>query len=106
MFKKVVENFVCEKCSLEVVGDGFTNHCPKCLWSKHVDNDPGDRENSCGGLMKPYRVETTKVGEFLVFKCEKCKEEKRNKVSPEDDFDEVLKVSKDFALLQSLEARS
>lgn len=101
-FIKNKEDFVCEKCGQVVVGNGFTNHCPKCLWGKHVDNDPGDRENTCGGLMKPYRVETTKGGEFLVFKCEKCKEEKRNKVSPKDDFEEVVKVSKEFALKQSL----
>ena len=101
MFKKVIEDFVCEKCGFSVEGSGFTNHCPKCLFSKHVDNDPGDRQNTCGGLMKPYRVETTKGGDFLVFRCEKCKEEKRNRVSVNDDFDEVLKVSKEFASRQS-----
>lgn len=24
---------MCEHCSAEVLGTGYTNHCPKCLWS-------------------------------------------------------------------------
>ena len=39
-FKRKKENFVCENCGAEVKGDGFTNHCPKCLYSKHVDIFP------------------------------------------------------------------
>jgi len=52
-FKKRKEDFFCENCGENVSGDGFTNHCPKCLWSKHVDVFPGDRKGSCNGLMKP-----------------------------------------------------
>ncbi|MFA6992594.1 MAG: RNHCP domain-containing protein, partial [Candidatus Gracilibacteria bacterium] len=36
-FSRTIEDFVCEKCGAKVKGDGYTNHCPKCLWSKHVD---------------------------------------------------------------------
>ena len=50
-FIKVKEDFVCEHCGAEVKGDGYTNHCPKCLWSKHVDVHPGDRAAECGGMM-------------------------------------------------------
>ncbi|MBR6751902.1 MAG: RNHCP domain-containing protein, partial [Alphaproteobacteria bacterium] len=42
-FVKRVENFTCAHCGAEVFGNGYTNHCPKCLWSRHVDNNPGDR---------------------------------------------------------------
>ncbi|MST04461.1 MAG: RNHCP domain-containing protein [Candidatus Pacebacteria bacterium] len=52
-FIKVKEDFVCENCKTEVKGNGYTNHCPVCLYSKHVDVDPGDRLSKCGGLMKP-----------------------------------------------------
>ncbi len=58
MFIRTKENFVCENCGAKVMGNGYTNHCPKCLWSKHVDISPGDREEVCKGLMKPIGVET------------------------------------------------
>ena len=57
-FQKRVEDFCCENCGTEVTGNGYTNHCPKCLYSKHVDINPGDRLNSCGSMMKPTNIET------------------------------------------------
>lgn len=94
VFKKRVEDFVCEHCGVKNAGNGYTNHCTACLWSKHVDNNPGDREASCNGMMKPVGVEGI-VGKYdLVFKCELCGEIKRNKVWPEDNFEEVLRVAR------------
>lgn len=91
-FQVKIEDFVCEKCGKAVKGNGFTNHCSNCLWSKHVDVNPGDREETCGGLMKPISVEI-KNGEYVLLqKCEKCGFERKNKVWPEDNFEEVLKI--------------
>ena len=56
-FQKNKEDFVCQNCGFKVKGTGYTNHCPNCLWSKHVDIYPGDRKNNCGGLMKPIKIE-------------------------------------------------
>lgn len=94
-FKKNIENFVCENCDSAVDGDGYTNHCPHCLWSKHVDNFPGDRAANCGGLMEP--VDTEEVhGEWRVIqKCRKCGMIRKNKISVLDDFDRVVKISKE-----------
>ncbi len=98
-FEKTVENFVCEKCGTQVQGNGFTNHCPNCLWSKHVDINPGDRRENCKGLMKPLGLDQKK-GEFvLIHKCQKCGNEKRNKVALNDNQDEIRKIS----ALQSIE---
>ena len=84
-FQKRVENFTCEVCKYEAIGSGYTNHCPNCLWSKHVDISPGDRENSCQGLMKPIGLDQ-KSGKFIIIhRCQKCGEIKRNKVSPKDN---------------------
>ncbi|HBB57032.1 TPA: hypothetical protein DEW47_02870 [Patescibacteria group bacterium] len=92
-FKRKIENFVCENCGTNVVGDGYTNHCFKCLRSKHMDNVPGDRAAGCGGLMRPMKAEL-KSGEYIItHKCEACGHEKRNKSSPQDDFDELMKIS-------------
>ena len=60
LFQKTVEDFICEHCGNKVAGDGYTNHCPNCLWSKHVDVNPGDRAAICGGMMKAVKVETEK----------------------------------------------
>lgn len=48
-FQRQIEDFVCEKCGKEVKGDGYTDHCPRCLRSKHVDVNPGDRRSKCNG---------------------------------------------------------
>lgn len=73
-------------------GDGYTNHCPRCLWSKHVDINPGDRAAECAGMMEPKKVETEKGEYVLTHRCVKCGHEKRNKISPEDDFEQMLKI--------------
>lgn len=93
LFRKKKENFKCENCGHEVKGNGYTNHCPICLYSKHVDIFPGDRLEKCKGLMKPISVDK-KDGEYvLIHKCIKCGVEKRNKVSKEDNFEEIIKLS-------------
>lgn len=94
LFTKKKEDFVCEKCGEEVKGDGYTNHCPKCLWSKHVDVFPGDRLEDCGGLMESILIEKEKDGYILTHKCKLCGGTKRNKVEETDNFDEVIKLSK------------
>lgn len=85
-FIKIKEDFICENCGQEVKGNGYTNHCPKCFFSKHVDIFPGDRGELCGGLMEPTGLEQ-KASEFVVVqKCQKCGKETKNRLSTEDDF--------------------
>ncbi len=92
-FQRKTEDFVCENCGTEVTGNGYTNHCPKCLYSKHVDINPGDRLNECGGLMQPISIQA-KSGEYTItHKCLVCGFEKNNKTSPEDNFEEILKIA-------------
>jgi DNA-directed RNA polymerase subunit M/transcription elongation factor TFIIS len=93
-FKRTKENFVCGNCGEEVKGDGFTNHCPKCLYSKHVDIFPGDRAEVCGGLMKPVSADESGGEWSIIHRCQKCGKEQKNKISKADDFDEVIKISK------------
>lgn len=94
LFQKNQENFICEKCGVKVIGDGYTNHCPKCLWSKHVDVNPGDRASECQGMMKPIKVEMEKGEYLMTYHCEKCSFERRKKLEPGDNFDEVIRISK------------
>jgi len=92
-FQKIVEDFVCGNCGTKVKGSGYTNHCPVCLWSKHVDNSPGDRASTCQGLMQPVAVRVTRDGYDLLHRCVVCKYEKWNMTSSEDHFELILKLS-------------
>lgn len=93
VFIRKTEQFTCEHCGAPVDGNGYTNHCPKCLWSKHVDVDPGDRAAKCGGRMRPVRVEMERGDEYvLVHRCDQCGHEKRNRTVPEDDFETILAI--------------
>jgi hypothetical protein len=92
-FQRKIENFTCKKCDLGVSGDGYRNHCPKCLWSRHVDVNPGDRDESCGGLMCPIGVEVQNGEKIVLHKCERCGQKKRNKAAKDDDFNELLRLS-------------
>ncbi len=93
LFQKRKEDFVCEKCDTKVEGSGYTNHCPECLWGKHVDINPGDRASDCGGMMDPVAVEIKGDQYILLHKCEKCRFERKNKVEEKDNFGAVLKIS-------------
>ncbi len=92
-FQRTIEDFVCENCGTEVKGSGYTNHCPKCLWSKHVDVNPGDRMSQCGGMMEPISVETKGGNYIIIHRCSRCSYEKRNKASEEDNFNAILKLA-------------
>ncbi len=96
-FQKKKEDFICENCGFEVGGDGYTNHCQKCLWSKHVDINPGDRMEKCGGLMSPVGLELRKGGRyFILHRCKKCDFQRYNGINDKDDFSVVIDISKKF----------
>lgn len=94
VFKRTKENFTCENCNEAVDGDGYTNHCPHCLWSKHVDDNPGDRKalETCGGMMCPIDTEE-QGGEWrIIQKCIKCGKIHKNRLSINDSFDKLVKI--------------
>ena len=86
-FKRVIEDFVCDNCGEEVIGSGYTDHCTKCLWGKHVDNVPGDRASKCRGMMKPQWVLYENGNYVIFYKCTKCGVEKRFKAASNDSKD-------------------
>lgn len=91
-FQKRVEDFDCLHCGAHVAGSGYTNHCPRCLWSRHVDVHPGDRAHPCAGLMEPVAIEQRRGAYVLVHRCTHCGSERRNRAAPGDDFDALLRV--------------
>lgn len=80
--------FECLRCGaavLPLVNGSVRNHCPECLWSRHVDVFPGDRASDCGGALEPVAVEQhPKKGWVIVHACQTCGERRRNKAALDD----------------------
>ncbi len=92
-FQRTIEDFACGHCKTVVAGDGYTNHCPECLYSRHVDINPGDRDADCGGLMKPVSIEPKKGDFVIVHECVECGHIRKNKTSSKDNIKTVMRVS-------------
>jgi len=96
-FKRVKEDFVCGNCGHKVTGDGYTDHCPKCLWGKHVDEEiPGDRAAECKGLMEPVGAEMkiSDVRYQIKYKCTKCRHTFRVREGVGDDREKLMELAR------------
>ncbi len=90
LFQRKIEDFECLFCGRFVVGNGYTNHCPHCLTSRHVDVNPGDRASECGGVMDPVGAKKDgKKGFMILQRCRGCGHERWNRASPDDDVTEI-----------------
>ncbi|MBI2465259.1 RNHCP domain-containing protein [Candidatus Shapirobacteria bacterium] len=92
-FIRKKEDFVCEHCGELVVGDGYTDHCPKCLWAKHVDRlIPGDRESDCKGMMEPigtkFKIQNSKFK--INYRCNRCGHEFGVREGKGDDREKLM----------------
>lgn len=90
--------FECGRCRRRVSrqsGGSYRNHCPHCLWSRHVDVAPGDRAADCGAVMEPAGVDHSgKKGFVLIHRCTACGAEDRNRLAPDDDMDVVIELQR------------
>ena len=101
------KGFVCINCQKWVVINSLNkkvnrNHCPHCLWSKHVDeNVAGDRMASCNTGMKPIGLTTKtaridKWGEevkgelMIIHQCNRCGKISLNRILSEDESSEIM----------------
>jgi len=94
-FNMLDECFICDNCGYEVSKLDYSarDHCPKCLYSKHVDIMPGDRLNKCQGLMKPISIEKYKNTYKIIYKCLKCGQIHKNIMATDDNYDIIVKLS-------------
>jgi hypothetical protein len=88
--RRLPPSFRCRHCSLDVPtsapGTAHRNHCPSCLWSRHVDDSPGDRAADCGAAMEPVAVSTRHDGEWtLVHRCRSCSTLDLNRIAGDDN---------------------
>ena len=95
-FQKNDSAFICVNCGREVSALGYTsrNHCPYCLWSLHVDVNPGDRASECGAPLEPISAVTDpKKGFIIIHRCTKCGALRRNKAARDDDMKKIIALT-------------
>ena len=86
---KVDSSFSCVVCKHHVpaqtFGTSHRNHCPRCLWSRHLDEEPGDRRCACREPMEPIAIEVRKDGEWaIVHRCAGCGTLRTNRIGGDD----------------------
>ena len=84
------DSFNCAVCKHPIAPQGagsrHRNHCPNCLSSVHVDDEPGDRASLCGGIMDPIGVWVRKNGEWaIIHRCRSCGEFSSNRIAADDN---------------------
>ena len=82
--------FKCGHCKqfigAPVMGGRQRNHCPNCLYSKHVDHTrPGDRRSTCHSLMEPIGMVHRRNEDVLIHRCLGCGKEDPNRIAADDN---------------------
>ena len=92
------ESFKCRHCRAfigpTVSGGRHRNHCPLCLYSRHVDaKTPGDRASDCRSLMAPVGTFHRPKGEQVVLhRCLGCGLERHNRIAADDNPAALLRL--------------
>lgn len=95
-FTKNDSGFICANCGEKTPPLSYSSrdHCRRCLCSLHVDVNPGDRANGCGGLLTPQRTEPDpRKGFIIYYKCSKCGARVRCRSASDDDTDLLIKLT-------------
>lgn len=95
-FVEIDDEFICENCGAKVPKLGYSSrdHCPNCLYSKHVDKNPGDRAEECHGALEPVSVElNSKKGYVIIYKCKKCGQIRKNVSAKDDNMTKIIKLT-------------
>ena len=89
-FRPCLESFHCAHCGKEIhpegAGSQHRNHCPHCLYSLHVDEEPGDRKATCHGQMEPIGVISKGDGDWSILHlCKSCGKLSLNRALADDN---------------------
>jgi hypothetical protein len=86
------------------------NHCPYCLWSRHLDlYAAGDRLSACKALMQPIgltiKLTRKKYGSahgelMLIHLCKECQAVSINRIAADDDPQMLLNVFEDSSRIE------
>jgi hypothetical protein len=83
--------FKCGHCKqfigAPIAGGRHRNHCPNCLYSRHVDDTmPGDRKSDCHAMMAPTGILTRRNGEqVIIHRCLGCGKDDPNRIAADDN---------------------
>jgi hypothetical protein len=103
------QGFTCRHCALYVPCDSALsgvqnrNHCPYCLWSRHLDwRIAGDRLAGCRAAMQPIgltikrsrnKYAGTRDGELmLIHRCTICAKVAINRIAADDSATAILQI--------------
>lgn len=96
--------FVCAHCGDHVqplTNGSYRNHCPTCLHSLHVDDVPGDRASTCGGLMEPIGLRKGRKWTQIEHRCLRCGAVRPNRIAERtvqpDCFEALLRLQAGLA---------
>ncbi len=101
--------FTCRQCQAAVYtqpmisGVQNRNHCPYCLWSRHVDHtQPGDRLSACKASMQPIGLTVkqchNKYGDIthgelmLIHRCSECGKLSINRIAADDQAERLMEI--------------
>jgi hypothetical protein len=101
--------FLCRYCHASVSthplisGVQNRNHCPYCLWSRHVDHaKAGDRLSACKAIMQPIgltikrsydKYGKSRLGELmLIHRCSECGKLSINRIAADDLPERLMEV--------------
>jgi hypothetical protein len=105
-----MKDFICENCGKhvindQVIGTAYRNHCPFCLWSKHLgQGKPNNKIIPCHKLMEPigltFKQEgydkftgKPKQGEIMiVHECLGCGHTSINRIAGDDSETKLLEL--------------
>ena len=92
------DSFTCNCCgrivSPQGAGTDHRNHCPNCLSSMHVDNEPGDRAADCGGQMEAVAVWVRPDGEWaIIHRCKWCGALSSNRIAADDNPMKLMSIA-------------
>ncbi|MEE0434384.1 MAG: RNHCP domain-containing protein [Peptococcaceae bacterium] len=92
------DSFTCKVCGRPVIASGAAsehrNHCPNCLTSLHLDNEPGDRAANCGGIMDAVGVWVRKNGEWaIIHRCRRCGHLSSNRIAADDNPMKLMSIA-------------
>ena len=104
-----VKGFTCRHCNLYVPCDPMLagvqnrNHCPYCLWSRHLDwRTAGDRLAGCRATMQPIgltikRSRNKYAGErdgelMLIHRCTICAKVAINRIAADDCATAIMQI--------------
>jgi hypothetical protein len=105
----VEDGFICRNCRAYVYAQPYLsgvknrNHCPYCLWSRHVDwQQAGDRMSACKANMEPIGLTVKQsyrkhgdmnTGELmLIHRCRDCGRISINRIAADDLSSRLMEV--------------